>query len=958
MSDRRLPSHPAQRVDRSRPLTFTFDGKSVAAYHGETVGTALCADGVQTLSRSFKYHRRRGLLCAAGRCPNCLMTVDGVPNVRACIAPVRSGAVVRSQHAWPSLETDVQGVLDSFDALLPVGFYYKTFMQPRWLWPTYEKVLRHLAGLGRFDSTLDPAAHSDVVHAHTDVAIVGGGPAGLSAALEAARLGAEVLLIDDQPRLGGHLQWHLLATDGTTPDYQRAEKLAQLVHADPRIRVLTDATAFGLYEGRLLAVIQRERMTRVRADRIVVASGGFEHPLVFQNNDLPGVFLGEGIQRVIALYGVRPGRRAVVVANDNRGLRVARELQAAGIELAAIADARVDSESALRSLGAPVALAGHTVVEAHGAKRVERVSLARLDAAGTPTKGSEQTVAADLLVLAAGWEPNTTLLGQETCTLEFRGELGTRFPTRLPEWLFVAGEVAGATTLDGILRNGKQAGLQAAVSIGLGDAADRTASTAPITGIDASGSVRPVTAAYSNNKEFVCLCEDVSTKDIKHALQEGFDHIQTLKRYTTITMGPCQGKMCHHTSVELCASMTAQTIATTGTTTTRPPATPVPLGLLAGPAHNLIRRTPCHHRHEESNATWMDMGAWKRPLVYSTIEAECRAVHERVGIIDVGTLGKLDVKGRDAAAYLEWIHPNRVANLKPGRIRYRVMLDDAGIILDDGTIARLADDHFFVTTGTGALEAVEQWLEWWLADGGRCVHVTNITAGLGAINVAGPRSRELLTRLTDLDLSSVAVPYLGLTQGLVAGVPALLLRIGFVGELGYELHFPAEYGDYLWTTLLDTGKDLGIAPFGVEAQRVLRLEKLHIIPGHDTDALSNPFEADLGWAVKLEKSDFIGRAALSRLDGHPLRQRLVGFEMPDGTLPFEGDAVVAGGAPVGRVTSAKRSPLLGRTIGMAWVPPELAVEGARFTVKTNARVSEGRVVLKPFHDPDGERLKS
>jgi sarcosine oxidase, subunit alpha len=467
-----------------------------------------------------------------------------------------------------------------------------------------------------------------------------------------------------------------------------------------------------------------------------------------------------------------------------------------------------------------------------------------------------------------------------------------------------------------------------------------------------------VTAAYSNNKEFVCLCEDVSTKDIKHALQEGFDHIQTLKRYTTITMGPCQGKMCHHTSVELCASMTAQTIATTGTTTTRPPATPVPLGLLAGPAHNLIRRTPCHHGHQESNATWMDMGAWKRPLVYSTIEAECRAVHERVGIIDVGTLGKLDVKGRDAAAYLEWIHPNRVANLKPGRIRYRVMLDDAGIILDDGTIARLADDHFFVTTGTGALEAVEQWLEWWLADGGRCVHVTNITAGLGAINVAGPRSRELLTRLTDLDLSSVAVPYLGLTQGLVAGVPALLLRIGFVGELGYEVHFPAEYGDYLWTTLLDTGKDLGIAPFGVEAQRVLRLEKLHIIPGHDTDALSNPFEADLGWAVKLEKSDFIGRAALSRLDGHPLRQRLVGFEMPDGTLPFEGDAVVAGGAPVGRVTSAKRSPLLGRTIGMAWVPPDLAVEGARFTVKTNARVSEGRVVLKPFYDPDGERLKS
>jgi sarcosine oxidase subunit alpha len=958
MNDRRLPNHPAQRVDRSRSLSFTFDGKSVAAYHGETIGAALCADGVQTLSRSFKFHRRRGLLCAAGRCPNCLMTVDGVPNVRTCVEPVRDGAVVRSQHAWPSLERDVQGVLDSFDALLPVGFYYKTFMQPRWLWPTYEKVLRQLAGLGRFDPTLEPEGHTDLIHAHADVAVVGGGPAGLSAALEAARLGADVILIDDQPRLGGHLQWHLLATDGTTPDYQVAEQLARRVQSESRIRVMTGATAFGLYEGRLIAVIQRERMTKVRADRVVVASGGFEHPLVFQNNDLPGVFLGEGIQRVIALYGVRPGTRAVVVANDDRGLRVARELKAAGIELAAVADARADSDAALRAVGAATALAGHTVVEAHGSKRVERVTLARLDASGATVKGSEQTVNADLLVVASGWEPNTTLLGQESCTLEFRSDLAARFPTELPEWLFVAGEVAGACTLDGILRNGTQAGLKAAVSAGFGDAPDRTAADASPAGVEPSGSVRPVLATHSNTKQFVCLCEDVSTKDIKNALAEGFDHIQTLKRYTTVTMGPCQGKMCHHTSVELCASLTGQTIAATGTTTTRPPATPVPLGLLAGPPHGLTRRTPFHHRHDESNVTWMDMGAWKRPLVYTSVEAECRAVHERVGIIDVSTLGKLDVKGRDAAAYLEWIHPNRVANLKPGRIRYRVMLDDAGIILDDGTIARLGDDHFFVTTGTGALESVEQWLEWWLADGARCVHVTNITAALGAVNVAGPKSRELLSRLTSIDLSSTAVPYLGSAQGSVAGVPTLLMRIGFVGELGYELHFPAEYAEYLWNTLLETGKDLGIAPFGVEAQRVLRLEKLHIIPGHDTDALSNPYEADLGWAVKLEKPDFVGRAALARLDGQPMRQRLVGFDMADGVLPSEGDAVVAANAPVGRVTSAKRSPLLGRTIGMAWVPPDVAVEGMSIKIKSNGRLSEGRVVLKPFYDPEGERLKS
>jgi sarcosine oxidase, subunit alpha len=957
MSERRLPMHPAQRVDRSRPIAFSFDGKHVAAYHGDTIGAALCAGGVRTLTRSFKYHRRRGLLCAAGRCPNCLMTVDGVPNVRTCVEPVRDGAVVRSQHAWPSLEHDVQGVLDSVGALLPVGFYYKTFMRPRWLWPTYEKVLRQLAGLGRLDPTLEPEGSSDVVHAHTDVAVVGGGPAGMTAALEAARLGADVTLIDDQPRLGGHLQWHLLPSGGIMPDYQLAGQLARQIDAEPRIRVMSGATAFGLYEGRLLAVIERERLTKVRASRIVVATGGFEHPLVFQNNDLPGIFLGEGIQRLIALYGVAPGQRAVVVASDDRGLRVARELKAAGIELAAVVDSRTDSAPELASLGPATTFGGCTVVEAHGSKWVERVTVAQLDDSGAPIKGSERTIPADLLVLACGWEPNTTLLAQESCRLEVSRATGTRFPTDLPPWLFAAGEVAGARTLDAIVRSGKHAGITAAVSFGLGDAADQHEADAQAPPDEPAGSVRPVMATDSNSRQFVCLCEDVSTKDIRNALAEGFDHIQTLKRYTTVTMGPCQGKMCHHTSVELCASMTGHTVAATGTTTARPPATPVPLGLLAGPAHHLTRRTPFHHRHDERGATWMDMGAWKRPLLYTSVEEECRVVHERVGIIDVSTLGKLDVKGRDAAQYLEWIHPHRVSNLKPWRVRYRVMLDDAGIIVDDGTIARLGGDQFFVTTGTGALESVEQWLEWWLADGARCVHVTNQTAAFGTVNVAGPKSRELLTRLTDIDLSSAAVPYMGAAQGSVAGVPTILMRIGFVGELGYELHFPAEYGEYLWNMLLVTGHDLGIAPFGVEAQRVLRLEKLHLIPGHDTDALSNPYEADLGWTVKLEKSDFIGRASLARHDGETLRQRLVGFEMVDGVLPGEGDAVVAGNVPVGRVTSAKRSPWLGRNIGLAWVPPHLAVEGSSFEVKTDGRLAEARVVLKPFYDPDGERLK-
>jgi sarcosine oxidase subunit alpha len=961
MSDRRIPTHPAQRVDRSHALTFTLDGKRVPAYGGDTIAAALCASDIDTLSRSFKYHRRRGLLCAAGRCANCLMTVDGVPNVRICLEPVREGSAVRSQHAWPSLEHDAQSVLDWFGALLPVGFYYKTFMRPQWLWPTYEKILRRLAGLGRLDPTHEPGGHSRVLHEHADVLVVGAGPAGIAAALEAERLGADVVLVNDGPALGGHLLWSLLASDGKRPDYQRARELAALVAERPRIRVFTNATAFGLYEGRLVALAERDRLTKVRAARVIVAAGGFEHPLVFQNNDLPGVYLSEGIQRLIALYGVIPGRRAVVIVNHDRGLRAARELASAGIEIAAVADARATSQSpglqALQQSGVPV-LFNHTVLEAHGTRRIERVTLVALDTSNAPVPGSERAIDTDLLVLATGWEPNTTLIAQDSHRLAYREELGGFFPAALPSWLFVAGEVNGAQGLDAILRDGTRAGLSAATSLGPGAGAEDAEADPAAAPEPTTSGVRPLfVIPHSKSKQFVCLCEDVSVKDLRDAVAEGFEDIQTLKRYSTVTMGPCQGRMCHQTSVHLCAAMTQKSASATGTTTARPPAVPVPLGVLAGPAHDVVRRTPMHHWHESERATWTDMGAWKRPLVYSTVEAECRAVRERVGIIDLGTLGKLDVKGKDAAAFLEWVHPNRIANLKPGRIRYRLMLDEAGIIVDDGTIANLGDDHFFVTTGTGALEMVEQRFERALAEGSRCVHVTNVTGTLGAINVAGPLSRQLLERLSDVDLSREGFPYLAATHGRVAGVPALIMRIGFLGELSYELHFPAEYGQFLWETLLEAGDDLGIAPFGVEAQRILRLEKLHIIPGHDTDALTNPFEADMAWTIKLDKPDFVGRAALVRAEKEPLRQRLVGFEMRERVVPGEGAAIVERGLPVGRVTSAKRSPTLGHTIGLAWVPPPLAVAGGELQIQCDGRMISGHVVLKPFYDPDGERLR-
>jgi len=417
--------------------------------------------------------------------------------------------------------------------------------------------------------------------------------------------------------------------------------------------------------------------------------------------------------------------------------------------------------------------------------------------------------------------------------------------------------------------------------------------------------------------------------------------------------------MCHRLSIEVCADLTGRTVEETGTTTARPPAQPVPLGALAARSADPWKLTPTHHQHVEADAELMDMGAWKRPLRYTSVDEECRAVRQAVGIIDVSTLGKLEVVGHDAATFLDWLHPNRFSDLPIGRVRYRIMCDDAGIVLDDGIVARLADDRFLVTTATGTIDAVDQWLEWWLAGGGRCAHVANVTGSLAAVNVAGPRSRELLAGLTDVDLAPAAFPYLGARTGRVAGVPSILLRIGFVGELGFEIHFPADYGEFMWSALLAAGAPLGVRAFGVEAQRVLRLEKGHLIVSQDTDALTTPFAAGLGALVHLDKPDFIGREALRAARTRPLAERLVGFEMADSaTPPGEGAAIVADSRPVGRVTSAKRSGWLGRVIGLAWVPTALARDGATIEVRMNGATAPARVVLRPFYDPDGARVRS
>jgi sarcosine oxidase subunit alpha len=865
----RLPPQPDERIDRSQELTFTFRGRPVRAYAGDTFGSALFAAGQRVFSRSFKYHRPRGLLCCSGSCPNCMMNVDGTPNVRVCAEPVREGADLIPQNVVGSLEHDLLAVTDRIGGpFTPVGFYYRTMIRPRRAWPLYEKFLRNVAGLGRIDPHAERSDRYDTEHRRAEVLVIGASDAGIARAAELVEEGRQVVLVDE---------------NAGAPEI-------------PGVEVIAPGRALGIWEGGLVPVDAGNVLYRYRAEQIVVATGAIEQPLVFPGNDLVGVMLPEAVRRLVDDWAIRPGERAVVVTADENGRETAARLKRIGVEIGSVYDLRRERIREIVARGRKGVL--HSV-ELDG-RRVD----------------------CDLLVMSGGRQPAYSLLAQAGARVEYVPESGAFLPTEIPEGIEAVGSVTGE-------------GLSAAVP------------------------AATYNGASGKGKCFVCVCEDVTDKDLKRAIAEGFDSIELAKRYTTVTMGPCQGRLCQVPAIRVYAREHESDPGTIGTTTARPPWSPVSLGVLAGRPHEPAQRTSIHHRHKELGGRMMWTGTWRRPHSYGDVEAEVQAVHGAVGLIDVSTLGKLLVIGPDAAEFLERLYPNRFGDMKAGRIRYAVLNTDAGRIMDDGTIARLSDDTYYVTTTSTGAGAVVEWFEWWNAVWGMDVQIADITGALTAVNVAGPRARELMTRLTDLDVSNEALSYLDARQGKIAGVPSLLLRIGFVGELGYELHFPSPYGEYVWDTILERGEDLGIRPFGLEPQRVLRLEKMHILVGQDTDSESNVIEANMPWIVKFDKDDFVGKWALEHARARGPREQLVGFEMEDGRVPPEGgQVVVEERRPVGRITSARWSPELRKVIGMAWVPAELARDGAEFFVTIDGGFDKAHVRLTPFFDPEGERLRS
>jgi sarcosine oxidase subunit alpha len=882
----RLAPRPNERLDRSIEIEFTYDGKPVRGFDGDTIGSALYAAGRRVFSRSFKYHRPRGLQCCSGHCANCQMTVDGIPNVRVCTEPVRPGAVVQGQNFLGSLDRDLMRATDKLGGpFTPPGFYYKTFIRPRRLWPLYEKILRNAAGLGKLDEHGERPGRVEVEHRHADVVVIGGGEAGLEAATEAAEAGDSVIVVDEGPEVGGEL----LSRGGLVT----ARELQERARA-AGVELLAPAVAIGLFEQGLVPVAMGGTLLKIRAHRVVVAAGVVEQPLVFPGNDLIGVMLPEGVRRLVNYWSIRPGTRAVVLTADNRGLAAAADLESAGVEIAELVDFRTRQPPN---------------IEAAGRRgRVEQVGI------------HGRWIDCDLVVMSGSPQPNYKLLAQAGARVEYDSRRGIFVPVDLPPHVEAAGAAAG--------------------DVG------EPAVPAPVLG-------------HRGEKCFVCFCEDQTTKDLKYAIDEGFDSIELSKRYTTVTMGPCQGRLCHVNSIRVYAKATGVDENAIGTTTARPPYTPVSLGLLAGRPQEPARRTSLHHRHKDLGGKMMWTGAWRRPHSYSDDPGEeAQHVHRALGLIDVSTLGKLLVRGPEAGAFLDRLYPNRFSDLKTGRIRYGVLTTDSGRIMDDGTVARLDDETFYVTTTSTGADGVYQWFTWWNAVWHMDLEVANVTGALAAINVAGPNARTAMTRVSDDDFSNEGFAYLDAKHVRVAGVPTLALRIGFVGELGYELHFPSPHGEHVWDALLERGADLGARPFGLEPQRILRLEKGHVIVSQDTDSESNVLEAAMPWIFKADKDDFVGKWATQQVADRGLRWQLAGFESPTGVLPLEGGQVVVDGTSAGRVTSARRSAELGKVIGLAILPHELAVDGGEFQVVVDGRKVSMRVHLGPFFDPEGARLKA
>ncbi|MGH6613356.1 2Fe-2S iron-sulfur cluster-binding protein [Sphingomonas sp.] len=918
------------RIDRARSLTFRWGGEALTGFAGDTLASALLANGIDVIGRSFKYHRPRGLIAAGLEEPNGIVQLEtgahSVPNMKATQVELYEGLVAAPVNSWPSPNLDLMAVNGIAKRFIPAAFYYKTFMWPSW--KLFEPWIRKAAGLGIAPTTSDPDAYEHRF-AHVDTLVVGGGAAGRAAALDAAGSGERVLLIESEPTLDAPL-------------------------SAPNLTVLTRTLAFGYYDHDLVALAERltdhlppaercgprQRLWKVRAGRVILATGAFERPLAFAHNDLPGVMLASAARTYAERYGVAVGQQVVLATTNDSAYASAFALHDAGIEVAAIVDSRADAapvaEAAKRGIRV---IAGQAPVTAKGGRAVKAVTIG-------PVRGGAtgETLLCDALLMSGGWNPAVHLHSQSGGRLGFDASAQAFLATEAAQNATLVGAAAGQYDFDATVGPTR-------------DYADGDPAAA---------------------KAWLDFQNDVTVGDVQLAVRENFRSVEHVKRYTTLGMASDQGKTSNVAGIRVMAGLLDKAPEAIGTTKFRPPFDPVTIGVLAGRAVGddlmPLAHTPSENAAKVASGVFENYGGWSRPAYFAkvgedeqaAVAREVLAVRRSVGLFDASPLGKIEVKGRDAAEFLERIYVNQVKTLRVGRCRYGLMLSENGVVWDDGVFARIAEDHFLVGTTSGHASAAADMLQEWL----QCewphleVLTENVTTGWAVMNVAGPKARDVLSELgTDIDLASASFPHMAYREGKVGGVRARVQRVSFTGELSYEVAVPWGYGAALWDALLRAGCKYQITPFGVEALMAMRIEKGFLHVGSDTDGTTLPQDVGFGAVVAKKASDFVGRRSTTRPDGlRTDRRQLIGVEVTDGK------GVINAGAHVlpadarepcgteGWVTSTVLSPTLGRPLAMALVRQGQARIGEAVRLWDMGEWREGRLTDPRFHDPEGGKL--